>query len=203
WLLPNAVVADFRLRSRSFVWRRENIILRSSAIVVGSSSTTAVYRVPVGPEDFHSDCDSSSSVVDDDDEDCVVIGSSSSSVRKPLAIDLNFPGPMNFDTEKEIRATELLYLLIFFLLPDYFLVTAPMARQRLTRELRLPLPRLVLRAPIPPSPNENQTPAVFTLFFGKQALVCLLLDQMTRVFDSYALSSVLNRCIRCQSVEIE
>ncbi|CAJ2646422.1 unnamed protein product [Trifolium pratense] len=34
-----------------------------------------------------------------------------------------------------------------------------MARQRLTREPRLPLPRLVLRAPIPPSPNENQTPA--------------------------------------------
>ncbi|GAU42341.1 hypothetical protein TSUD_242380 [Trifolium subterraneum] len=39
-------------------------------------------EVPVGQEDFHSDCDSSSSVVDDD-EDCVVIGSSSSSVRKP------------------------------------------------------------------------------------------------------------------------
>ncbi|MCI61354.1 hypothetical protein A2U01_0082611, partial [Trifolium medium] len=33
-----------------------------------------------------------------------------------------------------------------------------MARQRLTREPRLPLPRLVLRAPIPPSPNENRTP---------------------------------------------
>ncbi|CAJ2637608.1 unnamed protein product [Trifolium pratense] len=73
------------------------------AVVVGSSSTTAVSRVPVGPD--HSDCDSSSSVVDDDDdEDCVVVASSSSSVKKPLEIDLNFPAPMN---DEEIRATAL------------------------------------------------------------------------------------------------
>ncbi|PNY06445.1 hypothetical protein L195_g002911 [Trifolium pratense] len=52
------------------------------AIVVGSSSTTIVSRVPVGPEDFHGDCDSSSSIVDDD-EDCVVVASSSSSVKNP------------------------------------------------------------------------------------------------------------------------
>ncbi|GAU14383.1 hypothetical protein TSUD_249220 [Trifolium subterraneum] len=78
------------------------------AVVVGSSSTTAVSRVPVGPEDFHSDCDSSSSVIDDDDEDCVVIASSSSSVKKPLAIDLNLPASMTSDAEdEEIRATAL------------------------------------------------------------------------------------------------
>lgn len=77
-------------------------------VVVGSSSTTAVSRVPVAPEDFHSDCDSSSSVVDDDEEDCVVVASSSSSVKKPLAIDLNLPPPMNSDAEdEEIRATAL------------------------------------------------------------------------------------------------
>jgi EREBP-like factor len=77
-------------------------------VVVGSSSTTAVSRVPVAPEDFHSDCDSSSSVVDDDEEDCVVVASSSSSVKKPLAIDLNLPPPMNSDAEdEEIRVTAL------------------------------------------------------------------------------------------------
>jgi EREBP-like factor len=77
-------------------------------VVVGSSSTTAVSRVPVAPEDFHSDCDSSSSVIDDDDEDCVVIASSSSSVKKPLAIDLNLPASMTSDAEdEEIRATAL------------------------------------------------------------------------------------------------
>ncbi|OIS99126.1 PREDICTED: ethylene-responsive transcription factor 3-like [Nicotiana attenuata] len=54
---------------------------------------------PVVPDDCRSDCDSSSSVVEDGDCDNENDNIVSSVFRKPLPFDLNFPPPMDADSD--------------------------------------------------------------------------------------------------------